>query len=120
MNKASMSLQEWVSNEYFNSLYQLAVPVTQNVLGISRNPYTDNMNIVVGEKLIHEDSWRYTKRKVLSLVSSVFDPLGWVIPLTIRGKISLQTLWKEKMGWDQTLNMNKLRSFVTYFSTSEE
>ena len=77
MNQASMPLQEWVSNnEYFNSLYQLAVPITQNVLGISWNPYTDNMNIVVGEKLTHEDSWRYTKRKVLSLVSSVFDPLG--------------------------------------------
>ena len=59
MNQASMPLQEWVSNnEYFNFLYQLAVPVTQNVLGISWNPYTDNMNIVVGEKLICEDSWR--------------------------------------------------------------
>ena len=77
MNQASMPLQEWVSNnEYFNSWYQLAVPITQNVLGISWNPHTDNMNIVVGEKLTHEDSWRYTKRKVLSLVSSVSTP--WV------------------------------------------
>ena len=110
MNQASMPLQEWVSNnEYFNSLYQLAVPITQNVLGISWNPYTDNMNIVVGEKLIHEDSWRYTKRKVLSLVSSVFDPLGWVSPLTVRGKIFLQTLWKEKMGWGRTLNTEQVK-----------
>ena len=102
MNKASM----WVgNNEHFNSL----LPVTQNVLGISWNPYTDNMNIVVGGKLIHEDSWRYTKRKVLSLVSSVFDPLGWVSPLTIRGKFFLQTLWKEKMGWDQTLNAEQIK-----------
>ena len=39
MNQVSMSLQEWVSNnEYFNFLYQLAVPITQNVLGISWNP----------------------------------------------------------------------------------
>ena len=59
MNQASMPLQEWVSNnEYFNFLYQLAVHVTQIVLGISWNLYTDNMNIVVGEKLVHEDSWR--------------------------------------------------------------
>ena len=36
MNQASMPLQEWVSNnEHFNFFYQLAVPVTQNVLGIS-------------------------------------------------------------------------------------
>ena len=105
MNRVSMPLQEWVSNnEHFYSLYQLAVPITQNVLGISWYPHTDNMNIVVEEKLTHEDSWKYTKRKVLSLVYNVFDPLGWVSPLTVRGKIFLQTLWKEKMGWDQTLN----------------
>ena len=110
MNQASMPLQEWVSNnEYFNFLYQLAVPITQNILGISWDPYTDNMNIVVGEKLIHEDSWRFTKHKVLSLVSSIFDPLGWVSPLTVRGKIFLQTLWKEKMGWDQTLNTEQVK-----------
>ena len=110
MNQASMPLQEWVSNnEHFNSLYQLAVPVTQNVLGISWNPNTDNMNIVVGEKLIHEDSWRYTKRKVLSLVSSIYDPLGWVSPLTVRGKMFIQTLWKEKMGWDQNLNPDQIK-----------
>ena len=110
MNQVSMPLQEWVStNEYFNSLYQLAVPITQNILGISWNPYTYNMNIVVGKKLTHEDSWRYTKRKVLSLVSSVFDPLGWGSPLTVHGKIFLQTLWKEKMGWDQTLNTEQVK-----------
>ena len=29
MNEASMPLQEWVSNnDHFNSLYQLAVPIT--------------------------------------------------------------------------------------------
>ena len=90
MNQASMSLQERVSNnEYFNFLYQLAVPITQNVLGISWHPYTDYMNIVVEEKLILEDSWRFTKRKILSLVSSVFDPLGWVSPLIVCGKIFL-------------------------------
>ena len=67
------------------------------------------MNIVVGEKLILEDSWRFTKRKIPSLVSSVFDPLGWVSPLTVCGKIFLQTLWKEKMGWDQTLKAEQVK-----------
>ena len=110
MSEASMPLQEWVSNDdQFNSLYKLVVPVTQNVLGISWNPITDNMNIVVGEKLNQEISWRYTKRKILSLVSSIYDPLGWVSPLTVCGKMFLQTLWKEKMGWDQKLNPDQIR-----------
>ena len=110
MNEASMPLQEWVSNnDHFNSLYQLVVPVTQNVLGISWNPITDNMNVVVGESLIQEESWRYTKRKVLSLVSNIYDPLGWVSPLTVRGKMFMQTLWKEKMGWDQKLDPDQIK-----------
>ena len=110
MSEASMPLQEWVSNDdHFNSLYKLVVPVTQNVLGISWNPITDNMNVVVGESLNQEVSWRFTKRKILSLVSSIYDPLGWVSPLTVRGKMFMQTLWKEKMGWDQKLNPDQIK-----------
>ena len=110
MNQASMPLQEWVSNnEYFNFMYQLTVPITQNVLGLAWNPHKDHMHIVVGEKTIHEDPWKFTKRKVLSLVSSVFNPLGRVSPLTVRGKIFLQTLWKEKMVWDKTLNNAQIK-----------
>ena len=110
MNEASMPLQEWVSNnDHFNSLYQLVVPVTQNVLGISWNPITDNMNVVVGESLTQEALWRFTKCKILSLVSSIYDPLGWVSPLTVCGKMFMQTLWKEKMGWDQKLNPDQIK-----------
>ena len=43
INQASMPLQEWVSNNKYFNFYQLAVPVTQNVLGISWNPYSDNI-----------------------------------------------------------------------------
>ena len=67
------------------------------------------MNTVIGEKLIQEDSWKYTKRKVLSLVSSIYDPLGWVSPLTVRGKMFMQTLWKGKMDWDQKLNPDQIK-----------
>ena len=67
------------------------------------------MNVMVGESLNQEISWRYTKRKILSLVSSIYDPLGWVSPLTVRGKMFMKTLWKEKMGWDQKLNPDQIR-----------
>ena len=110
MNEASMPLQEWVSNDAnFNSLYNVVVPETQSVLGLSWNPITDSMNVVVGDKLDQEVSWRYTERSILSLVSSIYDPLGWVSPLTVRGKMFLQTLWKEKKDWDETLNPDQIK-----------
>ena len=44
-----------------------------------------------------------TKRDVLRGISLVFDPLGFYSPLTIRAKILIQDLWKEKFEWDQPL-----------------
>ena len=121
MNQASMPLQEWVSNnEHFNFLYQLAVPITRNAVGISWNPYTDNMNITVGVKLILEDSWSFTKSKILSLVSSVFDPLGWVSPLTVCGKIFLQLCGKKGWVGIKLSTLNKSRSFVKFLLISKK
>ena len=40
-----------------------------------------------------------SKRSLLSKVSSVFDPLGLISPLMIRGKMLIQRAWAEKLGW---------------------
>ena len=40
------------------------------------------------------------QRKVFSLVSSTFDPIGLLSPLTIRIKMVLQQIWKLGRKWD--------------------
>ena len=104
MLDANMPLQEWISNsEPFNLLYLLDIPITQNILGESWKSRTDTLHITPGDKLMNAASGKFTKRKVLSLISSMFGPLGWLSPLSIRGRIFLQPLWKNKVGWDQEL-----------------
>ena len=44
-----------------------------------------------------------TKRDVASVTHSVFDPLGFLSPVTVRAKILSQQFWIEKYGWDQPL-----------------
>ncbi|XP_076660817.1 uncharacterized protein LOC143364246 [Halictus rubicundus] len=44
-----------------------------------------------------------SKRYVLSQVAKLFDPLGWLAPATIRGKIFLQQLWQHRLDWDEQL-----------------
>ena len=44
-----------------------------------------------------------TKRGVLSVVSSLFDPLGFLSPFVFSAKILLQDLWREKIPWDQEI-----------------
>ena len=42
-----------------------------------------------------------TKRKVLSQISKVFDPLNFTLPVTIRGRILMRKVWKLELEWDQ-------------------
>ena len=44
-----------------------------------------------------------TKHGVLSVVSSVFDPLGFLSPFVFSAKILLQDLWRDKIPWDQEI-----------------
>ena len=43
-----------------------------------------------------------TKRKILSIVNSIYDPLGLLTPFTVKAKIILRTLWARspKLDWD--------------------
>ena len=41
-----------------------------------------------------------TKRTILSEIARLFDPLGWLAPVTIKAKILLQNLWMQGAEWD--------------------
>ena len=57
------------------------------------------------EKMIRErDSITITtKRTTLSFASKLFDPLGFVEPMTVKAKIMIQDLWKQALSWDESL-----------------
>ena len=46
---------------------------------------------------------RVLKKCLLSYVSSIFDPLGLFLPVTICGKILIQKAWKIKSSWNDDL-----------------
>jgi len=45
-----------------------------------------------------------THRSILSLTSSVYDPLGFVAPVVLPAKKLLQDLCREKRGWDDPVS----------------
>ena len=51
------------------------------------------------EKLTHNS----TKRSVLHYSASIFDPLGFLTPFTIRVKCLLQEMWERGLSWDEDL-----------------
>ena len=44
-----------------------------------------------------------SRRGVLSMVASIFDPLGFVAPFILVGKQILQQMCCDKVGWDDPL-----------------
>ena len=90
MLDANVPLQECVSNKQsFNILYRLDILIAQNVFGLSWKPHTDNLQVTPGDKIIDGTSWKFTKRKALSLISSLFDLLDLLSPLSIKSRIFL-------------------------------
>ena len=45
-----------------------------------------------------------TKRVVLSVVASFFDPLGFLSPITSQGKVIFQLICKSKLKWDDLIS----------------
>ena len=57
-----------------------------------------------------------TRRKILSLVASIYDPLGMIAPYVLRAKLFLQELWQLKGDWDSPIADEDLSSFVDWLN----
>ncbi|KAH7711566.1 Pao retrotransposon peptidase family protein-like protein [Aphelenchoides avenae] len=53
-------------------------------------------------KAVDED--RLTKRVMLSIVARVFDPLGFIQPVTLLLKLVIQEVWKAGKDWDEDVS----------------
>ena len=45
-----------------------------------------------------------TKRSLLSIASTIFDPMGLITPFTIRAKMLFQKLWQRGLQWEDHLD----------------
>ena len=108
LQEAGMNLRQWTSNsEALNRKAQehniQAVPTTK-ILGLTWNSTSDTLLLSI-EKMIRERGaiTKITKRTTLSFASKLFDPLGFVEPITVKVKIMIQDLWKQTLSWDESL-----------------
>ncbi|XP_041369794.1 uncharacterized protein LOC121383763 [Gigantopelta aegis] len=56
----------------------------------------------------------FIRRGVLSVVNSLFDPIGFLAPITIQGKLILRNLMNGTTDWDEPLPPDKLSEWVTW------
>ncbi|CAG9129221.1 unnamed protein product [Plutella xylostella] len=79
------------------SVSLLQTESSQRTLGMIWKPQKDALGFDLSFKKLEADivdgSQKPTKRQMHKVIMSVFDPLGFLGPLLIRGKILLQQLW---------------------------
>lgn len=57
-----------------------------------------------------------TRRGILSVISSVYDPLGFAALFTLPAKKILQDLNRERIGWDDTVPDKHQRRWAKWLS----
>ncbi|KAI5731279.1 hypothetical protein M8J77_007377 [Diaphorina citri] len=112
---AGMSLRKWCSNSK-EVLSNIASPSdhcsvidfdtegTVKTLGLIWNPGKDSFQFHCNITTVQPRNM--SKRKVLSEISKLFDPLGLVSPLITSAKILMQALWQCKLSWDECIPTN--------------
>ena len=56
-----------------------------------------------------------TRRMVLGQVMRMYDPLGFLCPFTLKGKIYLRETWSLKLGWDEALPDEMYQRWMQFF-----
>lgn len=114
---ATFTLHKWHSNaavledptctppgkEETYAKQQLGEPMGEesSILGLGWNKVRDELSISFPEEKAVE-----TKRGVLRKLATIYDPLGFVSPLTLQGKLLYRSICEEKLAWDEELPTN--------------
>ena len=73
----------------------------KRVLGVQCDTQNDELVFHFSSLIDLARSLETTKRNVLKISASFYDPLGLISPVTARVKTIFQLLCKDKLGWDE-------------------
>lgn len=121
--KGGFELQKWSSNK--EELIQLVaeekrevegnveikIDAVMRILGLTWNRSSDEFEYSVQ---LPDLKYPATKRRVVSDISKLFDPLGWLAPVVVSAKIFIQKLWLSGIDWDDKLPRQLLKEWLSY------
>lgn len=125
MDSVGMKLRKWSSNDI--KMIQTILPEDdievssqleidgslKKILGLYWEAKTDRLKFKESEG-VSSNRDTISKREILSDIASIFDPLGLVGPVVIRAKIMLQSLWREKISWDDAIPAGMREEWLSY------
>ncbi|GBO10837.1 hypothetical protein AVEN_48012-1 [Araneus ventricosus] len=97
MKEGAFELRCWASNDSKEDQDK------QMVLGLSWDVVSDELSCKLPANTDCTQEKPVTKRVLLSVINSVYDPIGFTAPALLLPKLLMQEAWRRKIGWDEVL-----------------
>lgn len=129
LNSAKLPLRKWCSNSEFvlrnmskcvdDPLFVLDIGDDDTVksLGLQWKPVADHFQYDI---VARSSEGALSKRAILSDLNKIFDPLGFLSPVLVKGKIFLQQLWSMKIDWDARLPVDIQQRWIRFYDELEQ
>ncbi|KAK7592939.1 hypothetical protein V9T40_007691 [Parthenolecanium corni] len=108
-----MNMTQWVTDdEFLRQKFEAKDCIEetkQSVLGLHWDTISRIMSV---KKPNLEYQARSTKRAILKEMAKVYDPLGWMSPVTLSAKILLRKIWQGNYAWDATIQQNLIDEWL--------
>ncbi|XP_028397204.1 uncharacterized protein LOC114521013 [Dendronephthya gigantea] len=123
------NVKEWRSNEDLHKNVPTQqveeIPVLQGkpeekMLGVGWNNANDVLKYKVEPNILDSQPPKLTKRRILSQISRVYDPIGLTSAFLIRAKVGIQELWQKGIGWDDELSTESREQWVSFFEEMKQ
>ena len=124
LKKGGFRLTKWLSNSrtVVESLPESDRATSVKDLDFDHTPIERALGV---HWCVSSDTFRFkviikdcpaTRRGILSVVSSIYDPLGFVAPFILPAKILLQNLCKKKLKWDDKIPDEDLECWKSWLA----
>ena len=86
----------------------------EKILGLIWKQDTDSFQFNLGDIVDKGEKLEVMKRNVLSILSSLFNPLGIIGPVLVAAKVLFQKMCLETNEWDKVISEDLVRNWKTW------
>lgn len=125
LKRGGFELQKWITNnkelselvagckKHQEQKIEIKIDEVVRVLGLTWDKESDCFHYSLQLPIIYDT---ITKRRVISDIARLFDPLGWLAPCVIIAKVMIQKLWLAGIDWDEQLPDELYKEWIAYRS----